>query len=56
MRLSHEDTSELKKARRDGTLNEALLDRRAKLKSDKVRSLTFLVFDTGHGLTPLIVL
>ncbi|KAI8919969.1 FRG1-like family-domain-containing protein [Powellomyces hirtus] len=33
--LSQEDTLELKKAKREGQLNEALLDRRAKLKSDK---------------------
>ncbi|KAF8320090.1 hypothetical protein DL93DRAFT_1938937 [Clavulina sp. PMI_390] len=32
---STEDTHELKKARKDGRLNEALLERRAKLKSDR---------------------
>ncbi|KZT55106.1 hypothetical protein CALCODRAFT_499051 [Calocera cornea HHB12733] len=32
---SHEDTRELKKARKDGMLSEAMLDRRAKLKSDR---------------------
>ncbi|KAJ3013320.1 hypothetical protein HKX48_005825 [Thoreauomyces humboldtii] len=33
--FSQEDTRELRQAKKDGLLNEALLDRRAKLKSDK---------------------
>ncbi|KZO90518.1 hypothetical protein CALVIDRAFT_542635 [Calocera viscosa TUFC12733] len=32
---SHEDIRELKKARKEGTLSEAMLDRRRKLKSDR---------------------
>ncbi|EIW85088.1 hypothetical protein CONPUDRAFT_87579 [Coniophora puteana RWD-64-598 SS2] len=33
--VSHDDTRDLKKARKEGRLSEALLDRRAKLKSDR---------------------
>ncbi|KAG8735197.1 hypothetical protein FRC12_018182 [Ceratobasidium sp. 428] len=33
--VSSEDKKALKKARKEGTLSEALLDRRAKLKSDR---------------------
>ncbi|KIJ41223.1 hypothetical protein M422DRAFT_68278 [Sphaerobolus stellatus SS14] len=33
--VSHDDKTELKRARKDGNLSEALLDRRAKLKSDR---------------------
>ncbi|KAI8823737.1 FRG1-like family-domain-containing protein [Fimicolochytrium jonesii] len=33
--LTQEDTAELRRANKEGTINETLLDRRAKLKSDK---------------------
>jgi len=33
--VSHDDRTELKKAKKEGRLSEALLDRRAKLKSDR---------------------
>ncbi|KAI9003566.1 FRG1-like family-domain-containing protein [Gaertneriomyces semiglobifer] len=33
--LSHEDAKELQKAKKEGSLHEAMLDRRAKMKSDK---------------------
>jgi len=33
--VSHEDKKELKQARKEGRLAEAMLDRRSKLKSDR---------------------
>lgn len=35
MRISKEDTDTLKKAKNDGTLHEAMLDRRSKMKADR---------------------
>lgn len=35
MRISKEDKTELDKAKNDGILHEALLDRRSKMKADR---------------------
>jgi protein FRG1 len=35
VRVTNEDTRELKKAKKEGKFSEAMLDRREKLKSDK---------------------
>lgn len=35
MKVSHEDKEELKKAKAEGLLHEALLDRRSKMKADR---------------------
>ena len=35
MKISKEDVTDIKRARGDGTLHTTLLDRRAKMKSDK---------------------
>lgn len=35
IRISKEDSSKLEKAKQEGTLHEALLDRRSKMKADR---------------------